>query len=87
MPLQIIGQSPLPLENACACVRACVREGRLTVTRFVYIVAPPKKPLSLDWCTRRYYDCPFLFSPSWLFPGGVQKEQKRGNARSSKDGG
>lgn len=80
MPLQIIGQSPLPLERlasmrtrASACVRACVaRKGRLTVGRYalrvcIYILQvgvahPRKSPFLWDWCTRRYYDCPFLSS-------------------------
>lgn len=90
MPLQIIGQSPLPLERfasmrtrASACVRACVRRAqgsadsgtlRASCIRiYIYIplvqvgVAHPRKsPFLWDWCTRRYYDCPFL--PPLLSP-------------------
>lgn len=92
MPLQIIGQSPLPLERfasmrtrASACVRACVRRAQgsadsgtlrascIRIYIYIYIplvqvgVAHPRKsPFLWDWCTRRYYDCPFL--PPLLSP-------------------
>lgn len=72
MPLQIIGQSPLATrklrvhENACARVARLGRFVYMRVCVYIYIssvqigVAHPRKSPFRDWCTRRYYDCPFL---------------------------
>lgn len=62
-------------ENARLCVCACVRRaqgsadsGTLRAScMYIYILQvgvahPRKSPFLWDWCTRRYYDCPFLSS-------------------------
>lgn len=72
MPLQIIGQSPLATRKLRVHENACVRGSLgwdascICVCVYIYIssvqigVAHPRKSPFRDWCTRRYYDCPFL---------------------------